>query len=98
MRFIYNILFAFFFLLSAPYYFWKMRRRGNWRAGFGERFGKYDTKLKTAITNTHANNTIRLGFIAQSCINPIAPTSKSSGPLFRIAGNGSDLGAWAGFS
>src|SRR5438552_2587098 len=53
MRFCYNLLFTFFFLLSSPYYFWKMRRRGNWRSGFGERFGKYDTKLKTAITNRH---------------------------------------------
>ena len=28
-----------------------MRRRGNWQKGFAERFGKYDTKLKQAITN-----------------------------------------------
>jgi 3-deoxy-D-manno-octulosonic-acid transferase len=28
-----------------------MRRRGNWRQGFAERFGKYTTKLKQAITN-----------------------------------------------
>ncbi len=28
-----------------------MRRRGNWRQGFAERFGKYNTKLKQAITN-----------------------------------------------
>ena len=53
MRSIYNVIFTFFFLLSAPYYFWKMWRRGGWRAGFAERFGKYDTKLKTAITNRH---------------------------------------------
>jgi 3-deoxy-D-manno-octulosonic-acid transferase len=28
-----------------------MRRRGNWLQGFAERFGKYDTNLKQAITN-----------------------------------------------
>ncbi len=28
-----------------------MRRRGNWRAGFSQRFGVYDTKLKQALTN-----------------------------------------------
>jgi len=28
-----------------------MRRRGNWQEGFAERLGKYDTKLKQAITN-----------------------------------------------
>ena len=51
MRTLYNILFKICFALSAPYYFVRMRRRGNWQKGFGERFGKYDTKLKQAITN-----------------------------------------------
>jgi 3-deoxy-D-manno-octulosonic-acid transferase len=51
MRTFYNILFAIFFALSAPYYFWRMRRRGNWLAGFLERFGQYDRKLKQALTN-----------------------------------------------
>lgn len=30
-----------------------MRRRGNWRAGFSQRFGNFDTKFKQAITNRH---------------------------------------------
>jgi 3-deoxy-D-manno-octulosonic-acid transferase len=51
VRTLYNILFKICFTLSAPYYFVRMRRRGNWQRGFGERFGKYDTKLKQAITN-----------------------------------------------
>jgi 3-deoxy-D-manno-octulosonic-acid transferase len=42
MRFLYNILFALFFCLSAPYYFWKMWRRGNWQTGFKQRFGRYE--------------------------------------------------------
>ena len=50
----YNLLFTLFFVLSAPYYFVRLRRRGNWRPGFSERFGKYDTKLKQALTNRHA--------------------------------------------
>ncbi len=49
MRFGYNILFAIFFWLSAPYYFLRLWRRGNWRAGFGERFGRYGPELKTAL-------------------------------------------------
>ena len=53
MRFLYNILFSFFFILASPYYFWRLRRRGNWRAGFSQRFGYYDSKLKQAITNRH---------------------------------------------
>jgi 3-deoxy-D-manno-octulosonic-acid transferase len=51
VRFLYNILFTIGFVLSVPYYFIRMRRRGNWRQGFAERFGKYDTKLKQALTN-----------------------------------------------
>ena len=53
MRTLYNILFIVFFVLSAPYYFWRMRRRGNWRAGFIQRFAKYDASLKQALTNRH---------------------------------------------
>ncbi len=53
MRILYNILFWIFFLVSSPYYFWRLVRRGNWQAGFAERFGQYDTKLKQAITNRH---------------------------------------------
>jgi len=30
-----------------------MRRRGGWRAGFGERFAIYDSALKQALTNRH---------------------------------------------
>ncbi|MGO9204491.1 MAG: 3-deoxy-D-manno-octulosonic acid transferase [Limisphaerales bacterium] len=40
-----------FSVLASPYYLWRMRRRGNWRAGFSQRFGVYDTKLKQALTN-----------------------------------------------
>ena len=51
VRTLYNILFAICFILSSPYYFVRMRRRGNWRKGFAERFGRYDPKLKQTITN-----------------------------------------------
>ena len=54
VRLIYNILFLIFFMLSSPYYFWRMWRRGDWRSGFGERFAQYDTKLKQALTNRHS--------------------------------------------
>jgi 3-deoxy-D-manno-octulosonic-acid transferase len=30
-----------------------MRRRGNWQTGFSQRFGRYDAKLKQALTNRH---------------------------------------------
>ena len=53
MRFIYNILFQVFFWLSAPFYFLKMWRRGGWKDGFNQRFGRYDAKVKQSITNRH---------------------------------------------
>jgi 3-deoxy-D-manno-octulosonic-acid transferase len=53
VRTLYNILFTVGFILSSPYYFMRMRRRGNWQKGFAERFGKYDANLKQAITNRY---------------------------------------------
>lgn len=53
MRTIYNILFLIFFGLASPYYFWRMRRRGNWRHNFTQRFAVYDAALKQALTNRH---------------------------------------------
>jgi 3-deoxy-D-manno-octulosonic-acid transferase len=46
MRFVYNILFAVFFWLSAPFYFFKMSRRPNWRPGFWQRFAFYGEDVK----------------------------------------------------
>lgn len=51
MRTLYNILFILFFVLTLPYYFMRMTRRGNWVNGCLQRFGIYDTKLKQALTN-----------------------------------------------
>jgi 3-deoxy-D-manno-octulosonic-acid transferase len=53
MRTLYNIIFTICFYLSAPYYFMRMKRRGNWRQGFRQRFGDYDTKIRQAVTNRH---------------------------------------------
>jgi 3-deoxy-D-manno-octulosonic-acid transferase len=49
MRLIYNILFPLFFALSAPFYFLKMWRRGDWRRGLGQRFGFYDAGTKSRL-------------------------------------------------
>ena len=51
IRFLYNVGFHIFFVLSAPFYFLKMWRRGGWRAGFGQRFARFDARFKQAITN-----------------------------------------------
>ena len=51
MRLLYNILFLAGFCLSTPYYFLKMWRRGNWQSGFAQRFGRYEGRVKQALTN-----------------------------------------------
>jgi 3-deoxy-D-manno-octulosonic-acid transferase len=53
MRIVYNVVFTLFLLLSAPYYLLRMWRRGAWRAGFSQRFGRHGSKLKQALTNRH---------------------------------------------
>ena len=80
---LYNILFLFFFTLSSPYYFWRMRRRGDWQRGFGERFGVYDANLKQALTNRdtlwlHAVSVGEVNLCAQliHAIEPRVPNLK----------------------
>lgn len=51
MRTLYNILFMVCFGLASPYYFWRLRRRGDWVRGFGQRFAIYDPSVKQALTN-----------------------------------------------
>lgn len=53
MKALYNILLLIFLILSAPYYLFRMCRRGDWKRGFAQRFGKYDSKTKQALTNRH---------------------------------------------
>ena len=53
LRKIYNVFFAIFFVLASPYYFWRMRRRGDRQQGFAQRFGQYDAPVKQALTNRH---------------------------------------------
>jgi 3-deoxy-D-manno-octulosonic-acid transferase len=70
MRRVYNLLFEFFLLLLAPYYLVKLWRRGNWRNGFGQRFGKFSSKTKQALTNRqmlwlHAASVGEVGLLTQ---------------------------------
>jgi len=50
MRTLYNIYSRYFRAVIAVL-FRRMRRRGNWRRGFRERFARYDPNLKQALTN-----------------------------------------------
>jgi 3-deoxy-D-manno-octulosonic-acid transferase len=53
VRTLYDILFTIFFVLSSPYYFMRMWRRGGWLPGFFQRFGRFDVNVNQALTNRH---------------------------------------------
>jgi 3-deoxy-D-manno-octulosonic-acid transferase len=83
VRELYNILFTIFFWLASPYYFRRMARRGGWREGFGERFGKYDGRFKQSITNRdtlwlHAVSVGEVGLCTQliRALEPRVPNLK----------------------
>lgn len=49
MKLIYNILFLIFFIFTAPYYFWRLWRRGNWGKNFTQRFGHYSKSIRDSV-------------------------------------------------
>lgn len=53
LRTLYNVVFGLGVLVASPYYLLRLVRRGNWRRGFSQRFGRYGTRVKVAITNRH---------------------------------------------
>jgi 3-deoxy-D-manno-octulosonic-acid transferase len=42
MLWFYRVMFVPVLLVAAPYYLWRMRKRGGYRDGFGQRFGAVD--------------------------------------------------------
>jgi 3-deoxy-D-manno-octulosonic-acid transferase len=83
VRTFYNIIFVVFFALASPYYFWRLRRRGNWTTGFGQRFAKYDPSIKQALTNRqiiwlHAVSVGEVGLCTQliNALEPRVPNAK----------------------
>lgn len=42
MLWLYRLLYFPALVLGSPYYLWRMRRRGGYRGGFGQRFGRID--------------------------------------------------------
>lgn len=51
LRILYNLLFKLFFIISAPYYLLRLIKRGNWKEGFWQRFGRYPARIKAELTN-----------------------------------------------
>ncbi|MEP6956614.1 MAG: glycosyltransferase N-terminal domain-containing protein [Chthoniobacterales bacterium] len=51
IRLLYNLLFPLGLLLFLPGYFLKMRRRGNYRRNFGQRFGFYGAEVRARLAS-----------------------------------------------
>ncbi|MDQ6654540.1 MAG: hypothetical protein M3Y80_01820 [Verrucomicrobiota bacterium] len=49
IRFLYNLAFPLGLILFLPAYLLKMRRRGNYRANFGQRFGLYAPEVRSRL-------------------------------------------------
>ena len=45
----YNVCFPFVFLFLLPGYLWRMLRRGDFRARFGQRFGWYSREVRARL-------------------------------------------------
>ena len=51
IRLVYNLMFPIGLLLFLPAYLLKMRRRGNYRSNFGQRFGFYDADARSRLAS-----------------------------------------------
>jgi 3-deoxy-D-manno-octulosonic-acid transferase len=54
LRFAYNLVFPFACALAAPYYLWRMWRRGNVSGAFGERLAWYSPELRARLSALRA--------------------------------------------
>lgn len=53
MRRLYNILYTLFLVLASPLYALRLSRAEGWTRDLPQRFGRYNPKLKQALTNRH---------------------------------------------
>ncbi len=54
IRFLYNLLFPIGLLIFLPGYVMKMRRRGNYRRNFGQRFARYTGEIRERLARHHS--------------------------------------------
>ena len=83
IRFIYNLLFPIGLLLFMPAYLLKMRRRGNYRRNFGQRFGLYDRAIRKRATTGGATwiHAVSVGEVAIAL--KLAAKLRELDPAFR---------------
>jgi 3-deoxy-D-manno-octulosonic-acid transferase len=58
LRLLYNVVFPLGLLAMLPAYLARMLRRGNWRRGFGSRFGRYHREIADRLAALPAANRI----------------------------------------
>ena len=51
--FFYDVFFFLAYLLMAPHFLLRMRKRGGYRANFGQRFGRYSPETRAALDALH---------------------------------------------
>jgi 3-deoxy-D-manno-octulosonic-acid transferase len=83
IRFLYNLLFPIGLLLFLPGYLLKMRRRGNYRRNFAQRFGVYSPELRAQLAGGPATwiHAVSVGEVAIAL--KLAAKMRQLDPAFR---------------
>lgn len=83
IRFLYNLLFPVGLLLFMPGYLLKMRRRGNYRQNFGQRFGRYGDHVRNRLAGKTATwiHAVSVGEVAIAL--KLAARLREIDPTFR---------------
>ena len=83
IRFVYNLLFPIGLLLFMPAYLLKMRRRGNYRRNFGQRFGAYSSEVRDGLAGRSATwiHAVSVGEVAIAL--KLAAKLRELDPAFR---------------
>ena len=84
IRLLYNILFPLGLLLFLPAYLLKMRRRGNYRRNFGQRFGIYEPEIRKRLARDDAPTWIHAVSVGEVAIAlKLARELRRLDPAFR---------------
>ena len=83
IRFLYNLLFPIGLLIFLPGYLLKMRRRGNYRRNFGQRFGFYDAEVRQRLARQSSTwiHAVSVGEVAIAL--KLATQLRALDPAFR---------------
>ncbi|HEX8280877.1 MAG TPA: glycosyltransferase N-terminal domain-containing protein [Chthoniobacterales bacterium] len=85
IRLLYNLLYPLGFLVFLPAYLVKMRKRGNYRRNFGQRFGIYSREVRARLKHERVTwiHAVSVGEVAIAL--KLASKLRELDPLFRCA-------------